>query len=542
MTKMQKRKLYPEEISLMLDNIYAGGDVEETEITKNQTMIMKDVLSKQLEKIMIYEEKIPDLFYQIRNTCEISKAQCGDMVGTIAASSLGEPTTQLTLNLFHNAGLSGKDVSVGVPRFNELLNATKSDKQKKATCTVKFEKNDASSNILFEGANLPRLCEKIFEDTNVGTLLVDYELKYIPNDIEVDKKASPVGIITFQEYKEEWWVKLKKVLDGDDNLIIPESWVLILKFDIAKMLKKDIDMETIASTIEEASEGKYMCIESTNNIGMMEVYCNFSEIRPLILKALNDSLATSYRNIDNIDFFICRDVALEYIKKVKISGIKGITKTFICEETINEVRENVLTLSLAKITQIAAHKRFLEILTTKGVDSLRTICDDMHCVYAVLGIEATRKFLIKEVERVIFFDGTYVNRRHIQILIDSMTHTGEITSVRRDGIPRDAGAISKMLFEDSVPNAVQSAAFGEVDKKTSVSSSVMLGLVSRAGTGSTKVIRSREVPAKQIHLEPGFIPLDENVVFSGKSTLKKNPPKTIKIKARKAKNGMTIEI
>jgi len=528
----EKRKLLPEEISLLLDNIYAGGDVEETEITKNQTKNMRNVLSMQLKNIMIYEEKIPDFFYQIRNVCEISKAQCGDMVGTIAASSLGEPTTQLTLNLFHSAGLSGKDVSVGVPRFNEILNATKSDKQKKATCTVKF-----TEDVITDIDKLKIECEKNFEETNVGALLLDYELKFIPNE----KHTSLFGIITFQEYEEAWWVTLKKSFENDEKAkIIPESWVLLLKFNVEKMSKKNIDMETIALAIEDASEGKYVCIESPNNLGMMEVYCNFSDIRPSILKALNESQIPSYRSADNIDFFICRDIALEYIKKVKISGIKGISKTFVGKETtLSGVSENVLTLSLSKITQIAAHKRFLEILSAKGVDPLRTICDDMHCVYAVLGIEAARKFLIKEVERVIFFDGTYVNRRHIQILIDSMTHTGEITSVRRDGIPRDVGAIAKMLFEDSVPNAVHSAAFGEVDKKNSVSSSVMLGLVSRAGTGATRIIRSREVPVKQIQLEQGFVPLDEDVAFSSK---KKLPPKIIKIKTRTEKKITKIEV
>ena len=49
----------------------------------------------------------------------------GEMVGTIAAQSVGEPTTQMTLNTFHNAGNSAKNVTLGVPRFEELINASK---------------------------------------------------------------------------------------------------------------------------------------------------------------------------------------------------------------------------------------------------------------------------------------------------------------------------------------------------------------------------------------------------------------------------------
>jgi hypothetical protein len=39
------------------------------------------------------------------------------MVGALAAQSLGEPATQMTLNTFHFAGVSSKNVTLGVPRL-----------------------------------------------------------------------------------------------------------------------------------------------------------------------------------------------------------------------------------------------------------------------------------------------------------------------------------------------------------------------------------------------------------------------------------------
>lgn len=44
------------------------------------------------------------------------------MVGALAAQSLGEPATQMTLNTFHYAGVSAKNVTLGVPRLKELIN------------------------------------------------------------------------------------------------------------------------------------------------------------------------------------------------------------------------------------------------------------------------------------------------------------------------------------------------------------------------------------------------------------------------------------
>ena len=48
-------------------------------------------------------------------------ASPGEMIGTVAAQSIGEPTTQMTLNTFHFAGVSAKNVTLGVPRLVEVL-------------------------------------------------------------------------------------------------------------------------------------------------------------------------------------------------------------------------------------------------------------------------------------------------------------------------------------------------------------------------------------------------------------------------------------
>ena len=53
----------------------------------------------------------------------------GEMVGAIAAQSIGEPATQMTLNTFHFAGIGAKsNVTRGVPRLKELLHISKNIK------------------------------------------------------------------------------------------------------------------------------------------------------------------------------------------------------------------------------------------------------------------------------------------------------------------------------------------------------------------------------------------------------------------------------
>ena len=58
----------------------------------------------------------------------IIQVQPGENVGALAAQSLGEPATQMTLNTFHYAGVSAKNVTLGVPRLKEIINVSKRPK------------------------------------------------------------------------------------------------------------------------------------------------------------------------------------------------------------------------------------------------------------------------------------------------------------------------------------------------------------------------------------------------------------------------------
>lgn len=63
------------------------------------------------------------------------------MVGSLSAQSIGEPATQMTLNTFHFAGVSSKNVTLGVPRLKEILNILKNIKTPGLTVFID-EKND----------------------------------------------------------------------------------------------------------------------------------------------------------------------------------------------------------------------------------------------------------------------------------------------------------------------------------------------------------------------------------------------------------------
>jgi len=106
----------------------------------------------------------------------------------------------------------------------------------------------------------------------------------------------------------------------------------------------------------------------------------------------------------------------------------------------------------------------------------------------MLGVEATRQFIINEFYKVLAISGASVGRRHIELLADSMTFQGKINSVNRYGIDRnETGPLAKASFEESVNNFFIASVNNETDDM-GVSSSIMAGKLAEMGTGYMDLI------------------------------------------------------
>lgn len=85
------------------------------------------------------------------------------------------------------------------------------------------------------------------------------------------------------------------------------------------------------------------------------------------------------------------------------------------------------------------------------VDYKRTVSNHLIEIMDVLGIEAARLALLKEMRGVIEFDGSYVNYRHLAALVDSMTSRGHFMAITRHGINRqENGPLAQCSFEETV--------------------------------------------------------------------------------------------
>lgn len=85
--------------------------------------------------------QLDELLNVALNKCTSSYVEPGEAVGAIGAQSISEPGTQMTLKTFHFSGISSMNVTLGVPRLKEIINASKMIST--PIITVKLEREDS---------------------------------------------------------------------------------------------------------------------------------------------------------------------------------------------------------------------------------------------------------------------------------------------------------------------------------------------------------------------------------------------------------------
>src|SRR6056297_632613 len=96
--------------------------VEDTDLTRR----LKDEVYEVIEaRDGVTVEQADEIAKAVENRYEDNRVEPLDPVGTVSAQSIGEPGTQLTMNTFHYAGVAEIDVTQGLPRLIELVDARK---------------------------------------------------------------------------------------------------------------------------------------------------------------------------------------------------------------------------------------------------------------------------------------------------------------------------------------------------------------------------------------------------------------------------------
>jgi len=161
----------------------------------------------------------------------------------------------------------------------------------------------------------------------------------------------------------------------------------------------------------------------------------------------------------------------EKMKEVAISGIKGITQILVVKRENNYV---ILT----------AGSNMKEIISVKGVNAEKTTTNNLHEVAEVLGIESARQLIINEIHRVIESQGLDIDQRHLKMIADAMTCSGDVKGVTRMGIiSQKTSILARASFETPIKQFVNATIKASKDELASVIENIILNQPVPVGTG-----------------------------------------------------------
>ncbi len=108
----------------------------------------------------------------------------------------------------------------------------------------------------------------------------------------------------------------------------------------------------------------------------------------------------------------------------------------------------------------------------------------MHEIAEVFGVEAARQMIINEIKDVLKTQGLDIDIRHLMLVADAMTNTGDVKGVTRMGIiAQKASILARATFETPVKQFVNATIKGGKDKLLGVIENIILNQPIPVGTG-----------------------------------------------------------
>jgi DNA-directed RNA polymerase II subunit RPB1 len=404
----------------------------------------------------------------------------GEMVGVVAGQSIGEPTTQLTLNTFHLAGVASKsNVTRGVPRIEEILRLT--DNPKKPAMTIHLKSADEADK------DRATVYANMLEHTVLRDVVQSVQICFDPLErstfIESDKK----WMETFYAFED----MMKECNEDEDEQAAKSKWVVRMELDAEALLERNITMDDVHFAIKNV-HSDIQCIYSDYNdeelVFRIRTNADMFKKKKGALQSLDQS--------DEI--YLLRNFQDGLLNNIVLRGVQGIEnvlprklQNMVAKEDGKYVKKDTWVLD-------TTGTNMLDVLGTEFIDFRRTYSNDIGEMFDVLGIEAARQIIFNEFSEVMEFSDVNINYHHLSLLCDRMTVTKDMVAIFRSGLHNDnIGPIAKATFEVHTEILLQAARHADFDEMRGVSANVMCGQFGYYGTGAFNVILDMTEMAKQ---------------------------------------------
>ena len=323
--------------------------------------IQNDLTDDELEKLII----------KLKNAYDRAHVEAGEAVGTVAAQSVGEPGTQMTMRTFHYAGVTELNVTLGLPRLIEIVDARKEI----ATPTMDIYFDEERRN---DEEFVRTLANKIGKST-INDVLSDFNLNYGTMEVEaiLDAKKIEEKRLDREEINTIIEKAFKKAVINNDEIIIPskndsksenkfEIRELRLLADkvrdlqisgikgIGKVIIRKDDKEWIihteGSNLKEIldMDGIDHVRTTTNNIHEIGEVLGIEAARQSIINEAQNTLSEQGLSVDVRHIMLVADIMTSegVVKSIGRHGISGEKSSVLARAAFEETGKHLLRASI----------------------------------------------------------------------------------------------------------------------------------------------------------------------------------------------------
>ena len=311
------------------------------------------------------DDELNELVLKVDEAYDRSYIEAGEAVGTVAAQSVGEPGTQMTMRTFHYAGVAELNVTLGLPRLIEIVDARK----KISTPTMDIYFKDEYKN---DEEFVRKLANKIGKST-IYDILADFKIEYGTMEViaTLDEAKIQAKRLDYDDIIAHVVKQFKKV-DIEDNYkltfkprnsTIREIRLLADKVrdlqisgtkGIGKVIIRKMDDEWIIQT--EGSnlkaifneEGIDKARSTTNDIHEIETVLGIEAARNAIVYELNRTLSDQGLTVDIRHIMLVADMmtAEGVVKSIGRHGISGEKSSVLARAAFEETGKHLLHASI----------------------------------------------------------------------------------------------------------------------------------------------------------------------------------------------------
>ncbi len=430
------RKSKPQPKAAELENYVERRADEHTELQKRLLRLLKEMgkelpesviekVSDRLEGIEVRDSTLKKILVKACDRYEEHLIDPNESAGIVAAQSIGEPGTQMTMRTFHYAGVAEINVTLGLPRLIEIVDA------RRTPSTPMMEVHLGS-----DFSSDRELAMWVSNKIETATLLDVASL-------ETDIHNMKVHILPDSERMKRKGVSLQSLRD-----VLAQSRGL-------KDLVSEKDADKITIEIPEPS---------------FRILHQKSEI----------AKDTKIKGLDGITRAVLRKEGGEYVIYTEGSNLEELLSFELAYGSYLQETDRAKYDEVAESTPAK--------LQAQVIDKTKVTTNNIEEIYSVLGVEAARNAIIEEASKTLEEQGLVVDIRHIMLVADMMTNDGSVKAIGRHGISgRKSSVLARAAFEITSTHLLRAAIIGEEDMLDGVAENIIVGQPVTLGTGAVNV-------------------------------------------------------